>query len=230
MSMSTMSNFINPQSSLCPANGRRTVGDGAAYFDNSEPSVLAVCHLQDNNDIYYYSTTYSGGPGPNALQTEDSPASSPINNTYTSKPLSSSPTSLSFSKSHYHPSRAIPISADSGSDCSSSSSLSGSIDNQDALDFLMTLFPQDGLKALPYAKRVSISAPNLGADFDGVVLELPGKPKTLYVDGKGAPVVNLRESIVAFNLLHSLMYVGGTVVTAPVFKLDPAFVLVGLEI
>lgn len=119
----------------------------------------------------------------------------------------------------------------------------------------MTLFPQDGLKALPYAKRVSISAPNLGADFDGVVLELPGKPKTIYVDGKGAPVVNLRESIVALldladeslgcnalvialersspdlsNLLHSLMYVGGTVVTTPVFKLDPAFVLVGLEI
>ena len=62
----------------------------------------------------------------------------------------------------------------------------------------MTLFPQDGLKALPYAKRVSISAPNLGADFDGVVLELPGKPKTLYVDGKGAPVVNLRERCASF--------------------------------
>jgi hypothetical protein len=57
----------------------------------------------------------------------------------------------------------------------------------------MTLFPNHGLKALPYAKRVSISTPNLGADFDGVVLELPGKPKTLYVDGKGAAAVNLRE-------------------------------------
>ena len=60
----------------------------------------------------------------------------------------------------------------------------------------MTLFPNHGLKALPYAKRVSISAPNLGADFDGVVLELPGKPKTLYVDGKGAAAVNLRERCV----------------------------------
>jgi hypothetical protein len=31
-------------------------------------------------------------------------------------------------------------------------------------------------------------------------------------------------------LLHSLMYVGGTVVTKPVYQVNPAFVLVGLEI
>lgn len=31
-------------------------------------------------------------------------------------------------------------------------------------------------------------------------------------------------------LLHSLMYVGGTVVTKPPFQVDPAFVLVGLEV
>jgi len=119
----------------------------------------------------------------------------------------------------------------------------------------MTIFPQHGMKALPYAKRVAISAPNLVVDFEGVVLELPGKPKTLYVDGKRAASVNLRESIVALldladerlgcnalvialersspnlsNLLHALMYVGGTVVTKPSFPVDPAFVLVGLEI
>jgi len=126
---------------------------------------------------------------------------------------------------------------------------------KDTLDFLMNLFPHQGLQALPYAKRVSISAPNMGAAFDGVVLDLPGKPKTLYVDGKSAESVSLRESIVALldladeslgcsalvivleraspnlgALLHSLMYVGGTVVTKPVFQVDPAFVLVGLEI
>lgn len=126
---------------------------------------------------------------------------------------------------------------------------------KDALDFLMTVFPHQGLSALPYAKSVSISAPNLGADFEGVVLEMPGSPKTLYVDGKSAESVSLRESIVALldladeklectsliivlerssvNLgktLHSLLYVGGTVVTKPLFKVDPAFVLVGLEI
>lgn len=32
------------------------------------------------------------------------------------------------------------------------------------------------------------------------------------------------------ELLHSLMYVGGSVVTKPPFVVDPAFVLVGLEI
>lgn len=78
MSLSTMSNISNSKSSLCPtyvpiftayfflipfcSNGRQTVGDGALIFDN-EPSVLAVCHLQGTDDMYYYSTTFSGGPG-----------------------------------------------------------------------------------------------------------------------------------------------------------------------
>jgi len=127
--------------------------------------------------------------------------------------------------------------------------------SSDALDFLMTLFPRHGLVALPYAKRMSISAPNLGVAFDGVVLDLPEEPRTLYVDGKSAESVNLRESIIALldladerlgcsglaivlersspnlgALLHSLMYVGGTVVTKPPFDVDPAFVLVGLDV
>jgi len=126
---------------------------------------------------------------------------------------------------------------------------------RDALDFLVTLFPHKGLHALPFATSVAISAPNSGAAFEGVVLELPGKPKTLYVDGKSAESVSVRDSIVALldlaeeslqcsaliivlersssdlgALLHSLMYVGGTVVTKPVYQVNPAFVLVGLEI
>ena len=32
------------------------------------------------------------------------------------------------------------------------------------------------------------------------------------------------------ELLHSLMYVGGTVMTKPPFPVDPTFVLVGMEI
>jgi hypothetical protein len=64
---------------------------------------------------------------------------------------------------------------------------------KDALDLLMALFPHQGLQALPYAKSVAISAPSMGAAFEGVVLELPGNPKTLYVDGKSAESVNLRE-------------------------------------
>lgn len=62
-----------------------------------------------------------------------------------------------------------------------------------ALDLLTTLFPRSGLRALPYAKSVTIASPEMGAAFDGVVLELPGKAKTLYVDGKGVEKVKLRE-------------------------------------
>jgi len=127
--------------------------------------------------------------------------------------------------------------------------------SQDALDFLLTVFPRDGLAALPYAKSVTITAPNMGATFDGVVLELPGRPKALYVDGKTAQSVSLRESIVALldladecfhcsalvialdrsspalgDVLHSFLYVGGTVVTKPPFQVDPAYLLVGMEI
>jgi len=124
-----------------------------------------------------------------------------------------------------------------------------------ALDFLTTLFPHSGLSALPYAKSVSITSPALRAVWEGIVLDIPGDGRTLYVHGKGAEHMELRESIVALldladehlecsafvialekespalgDLLHSLMYVGGTVVTKPPFKVDPAFVLVGIEI
>ncbi|KAI9442373.1 ornithine decarboxylase antizyme-domain-containing protein [Lactarius indigo] len=116
--------------------------------------------------------------------------------------------------------------------------------NDDALELLTTLFPNHGITAL-----------GMGISFDGVVLELPGRPKTFYVDCKSAEVVNLREGVVALldladehlqcsalifalekaspalsSLLHALMYVGGTVVTKPDFPVDPAYVLVGLEI
>lgn len=45
------------------SNGRQTVGDGASLTFDNEANVLAVCHLQGTNDMYYYSTTFSGGPG-----------------------------------------------------------------------------------------------------------------------------------------------------------------------
>jgi len=146
-----------------------------------------------------------------------------------------------------------PLTPDDGEDSGSDSG--SEKQSKDALDFLLTIFPHDGLGALPYSKSVSISAPNMGATFDGVVLELPGKPKALYVDGKSAPSVSLRESIVALldladecfqcealvialdrsspalgDIIHSFMYVGGTVVTKPPFKVDPTYLLVGMEI
>ena len=61
------------------------------------------------------------------------------------------------------------------------------------LEFLTTLFPRNALSAMPYAQGVSVSSPNLGTVFDGVVLDLPEKTKTLYIDGKNAQHVNLRE-------------------------------------
>ncbi len=68
----------------------------------------------------------------------------------------------------------------------------------DSLELLTTLFPDHAIKALPYAKSVSISSPEMGTSFDGVVLELPGGPKTFYVDGKSAEVVNVRERCANF--------------------------------
>ncbi|CAL1708286.1 unnamed protein product [Somion occarium] len=149
-----------------------------------------------------------------------------------------------------------PLTPDDGVDGGGSVSAISAKQSNAALDLLSTLFPRNALKALPYAKSVTISSPNLGeAVFDGVVLELPDKPKTLYVDGKNAAHVSLRESIVALldladeqlgcsalvialdksspllaELLHALMYVGGTVVTNPPFQTDPAYVLVGMDI
>jgi len=149
-----------------------------------------------------------------------------------------------------------PLTPDDGSDYSDrcESPYASTQQQKDALDFLMTLFP-GGLKALPYAKSINISAPNLGSAFNGMVLDLPGRSRTLYVDAKNAESVSLRESIVALldladehlecsalvivlersspslgELLHSLMYVGGSVVTKPPFPVNSAFVLVGLEI
>lgn len=80
MSQPSISNCTQQQFSLCPtfvhflaaylfpliffsfSNGRHAVGDGAFTSDNT-PRVLAVCHMQGTNDMYYYSTTFSGGPG-----------------------------------------------------------------------------------------------------------------------------------------------------------------------
>ncbi|KAL1728779.1 ornithine decarboxylase antizyme-domain-containing protein [Schizophyllum commune] len=275
MSLKTMSNLSNYQSSLCPTNGRQIVGDGASLPYGADPSVLAVCHMQGSDDMYYYSTTFSGGPGVSKCPPDrgslDCVTGSPASDTS----FSSSPSSKSIIYPHNKPPittvqspyspRGIPIRShsaalqtppltpDTGSDSDSDSDVDAN--RQDALDFLMTVFPDDGLSALPYAKSVSINSPDMGAEFNGAVLSLPGKPKTLYVDGKNAQSVSLRESIVALldladerlgcealiivleraspalgDLLHSLMYVGGTVVTKPVFRVDPAFVMVGMEI
>jgi hypothetical protein len=79
--------------------------------------------------------------------------------------------------------------------------------NDDALELLTTLFPDHALKALSYAKSVSISSPEVGTSFDGVVLELPGGPKTFYVDGKSAEVVNVRERYANFRSMQAVLLI-----------------------
>ena len=203
------------------------------------PSVLAVCHLQGTEDMYYYSTTFSGGPGvcrcysfifciflllslysgafdvPKAKCPPDrgsldcvtgSPASSLFSH-LTDSP-SSSPASSPVSTNSFiynsHPA-TIPRNIPSRNDSTSSTpsltpdndsdyhKSNDSIHEKDALDFLMTVFPHQGVSVLPHSKSVSISAPNLGSEFNGVVLDIPGSTKTLYVDGKSAESVSLRE-------------------------------------
>ncbi|KAG1816047.1 ornithine decarboxylase antizyme-domain-containing protein [Suillus subaureus] len=265
MSNISKSNFLKQQFSICPANGCQAVGDGAFSADIT-PSVLAVCHMQGTDDMYYYSTTFSGGPGVRSSDcVTGSPASSISSSSfshYSSSPNTSNDSLMHPSYSPYSsvvPPRDIPIRADSPYDIATppltpdddeDNCATGIITkhSKDALDLLLAIFPRDGLSLLPYAKSVIVAAPNMGASFDGVVLELPGKTKTLYS-------VSLRESIVAlldladeqlqcsaliiaFNkvshglseLLHSLMYVGGSVVTKPPFQVDPAYILVGVEI
>lgn len=259
MSQPSISNCTQQQFSLCPtfvcsrlsytnlslfliSNGRRAVGDGAFTSDNT-PSVLAVCHMQGTDDMYYYSTTFSGGPGvrpivnanpvsrlsldsgvfdiPNAKCPPDGGSSDRV--TGGLAPIISQSPDSSFSPSppgkasspinHHFSSSRIPAVAQprytstrSESPCSlltppltpDDSDASGAHGiftrhSKDALDLLLNIFPRNGLSILPFAKSVVVSAPNMGVTFDGVVLDLPGKSRTLYIDGKNAPAVSLRE-------------------------------------
>lgn len=278
MSNFTMLNQSKQSSSICPtfvaispsenilkltydaySNGRQTVGDGA-FSSDMIPSVLAVCHVQGADSMYYYSTTFSGGPGVSAQSASslrfasltsdsgafdtptakcppdrggssdwvtDSLASSfpstpsdtsdiPYNRTNTLSSFGSesfkdsnspSPTSSVASFPFPTPPRDIlakrdvpspdastpPLTPDDMDDDGNSVAAISSKQGNNALEFLSALFPRNALGALPYAKSVEISSPNLGTAFEGVVLDLPGKTKTLYVDGKNAAHVNLRE-------------------------------------
>ncbi|OBZ67146.1 Ornithine decarboxylase antizyme [Grifola frondosa] len=292
MSISNMINLSKQQSSICPANGRQTVGDGAFSTDMT-PSVIAVggfdiptakCPPDRGSSDWVTDSLapaaapFSSSPSSDTSSTLSSIGSNsfPSSLTYPPTPPPETATSLPPSpefalaplppasapraivgKSQYlSPQLATPpLTPDDTEEGDGSLASISAKQSRAALDFLSVLFPRNALGALPYAKSVSIAASDLGVVFDGVVLELPGTPKTLYVDGKSAAHVNLRESIVALldladerlqccalvialersspalsEVLHSLMYVGGTVVTKPPFDVDPAYVLVGLEI
>ena len=119
----------------------------------------------------------------------DSPSSSPA---YTNSIIYNTQATIprAIPRRNYSTSSTPPLTPDNGSDYSKGI---GSIYEKDALDFLMTVFPHQGISVLPHAKSVSISAPNLGSEFNGVVLDMPGSAKTLYVDGKSAESISFRE-------------------------------------
>lgn len=253
-------NFTSSTLFALLSNGRQTVGDGAFYVD-AAPSVLAVCHVQGAEDMYYYSSTFSGGPGvrtfyvgclfhhgfiyfsysggfdvpkskcpPDGGSSDCVTGSLASNHSSTFNSFYSSPSKdprcnphqslvypptppihtsdvVSFPRSAVGPQPILgaqraekfshglatpPLTPDDSIEDVSVKS------NDDALELLTTLFPNHSMMALPYAKSVSISSPEMGTSFDGVVLELPGQPKTFYVDGKSAEVVNVRERYAIF--------------------------------
>lgn len=179
----------------------------------------------------------------------------PISDYISQSHIATSPQSIPGRTDKPSPSHGLitpPLTPDEGND-----GIAPNIAKQpnDTLDFLLTIFPHHGFTALPYARSVSISAHDMGATFGGVVLELPGQAKALYIDGKSAQSVSFRESIVALldladecfhcsalvialdksspalgEILHSFMYVGGSVITKPPFQVDPTYILVGMEL
>ncbi|KZW00282.1 hypothetical protein EXIGLDRAFT_639696 [Exidia glandulosa HHB12029] len=268
MSNNISTNLAKRLSSLGPTNGARTVGDGAFSHD-ADPSVLAVCRAQGFENLYYYSTTFSGGAQPVRYSLSPTlpitPGSTPNSSTESLQLSQLAPypagTGRINSTAFRQPAPSSipatpPLTPDSGS--GTGIAALAAKHNHEALDLLQALFPRDALKALPFARSVKIQSNGLGAVWNGIILDMPVKGgdsrKTLYVDGKGAEHVQLRESIVALldladerfgcsafvialdrktpalgDLLHSLMYVSGTIVTNPPFPVDPSFVLVGIE-
>lgn len=109
----------------------------------------------------------------------------------------------------FHNQNTPPLSPDSSGSESAPFAFHGPTHDAAAHEFLTRLFPGAVRVALPHAKSVRISSSELavepsilgsGIAFEGVVLEAPGHPRTLYIDGKGVENFKLRERYV-FALL-----------------------------
>ncbi|KAL8280840.1 hypothetical protein RQP46_006844 [Phenoliferia psychrophenolica] len=130
---------------------------------------------------------------------------------------------------------------------------SSSSDVTVAPSLLTVIFPASSpVHALP---ETTVDLDDVSTAWKGAVLENPAMgTRTLYVSGGSYLDVNLRESVCNIlekaeeelgctgvvmcleknspdlgDLLHSLMYVGGTITTGP-FAPNPAYVLVGLDV
>lgn len=153
--------------------------------------------------------------------------------------------------------------ADSGSSSLSSVSSIRSLDLPVIPDLLVSLFPKAAGRVAKFVREVFVKGAG-GEKLNGFVLDLPKgmKPnakascvRTVYIDGQGADILHIRETIVALldlaegqlscqavvialdksspilsSVLHALMYVGGTVVTQTPFELDKRYILVGIDL
>ncbi|KAG8863301.1 hypothetical protein FRB96_008792 [Tulasnella sp. 330] len=308
---------MNSQSSIRPSIGSSKVGGDGAPYGFATGAVRAHCRVAGSPDLYYYSTTFAGGPGsagstpllsdPDSNSTlihsssnlpvdlglikqsqdiasprprqyqqkaqqapfdlpltppNSTPGSSPErpdnrhnHQQHATQPMNILKTSKKvvngFTISFKEPSNPLETPP-----ATPQTNAAGAWVEQanPALAFLRKIFkPHGPREALSFATSVTINTQE-GVTWEGIVLSLPGKSKTLYVDGKGAENVQLRESIVALldlagehldceafvialerqtpalaGLIHSLLYVSGTVVTRPPFEVADNYVLVGID-
>ncbi|KAG8681915.1 hypothetical protein FRC08_015326 [Ceratobasidium sp. 394] len=233
-------------------------------FD-AAPSVLAVCRIEGTqSDLHYYNTAFSGGAGCNPAPASPSSTSfpRPIPNSHSSLKYPLTPDSSPDSPHHIPPRHTQhqypPRSSgqlQTPPQTPETLPLNNDLTTPTALEILATLFPNSAAAkaALPYAKALRITSQ--ASTWDGVVLSLPSQERTLYVIGRGAEALMLRESVTALldladehlectafvialekntpglgELVHALTYLSGQIVTKPPFVADPSYVLVGIEL
>jgi len=254
-SLADLSGIFDIPPEKCPPDGGSSdcvTGSPASSFFSSSPPLAPGHSAIYNSSKYCPDLVYPSTPESTSSELSSSLESLALPLAVTSIPIPAKSTSrLPAHNLLTPPYTPEDVGGNNGGSFGSISAKQSSA----ALDFLTALFPRSGLTALPHAKSVNITSPTLQTAWEGIVLDLPGDRRTLYVHGKGAEQVALRESIVALldladehlectafvialeknspalgDLLHSLMYVGGTVVTKPPFEVDVAYVLVGIEI
>lgn len=170
----------------------------------------------------------------------------------------SSPDSVHHMPARHHPKPIMQLQTPPQTPISAPPSPIGPTSTPTALEVLSTLFPNSAAAraALPYAKALRItSRQGATSTWDGVVLSLPGQERTLYVIGRGAEALMVKESVTALldladehlectafvialekntpglgELIHVLTYLSGQIVTKPPFEVNPSYVLVGIEL
>lgn len=213
-----------------------------------------------------YPFQQSTSPSPISVPTSPSSTAFPrpipnhANSHATKYPLTpdSSPDSAHHMPVRHHPKPPAQLQTPPQTPSSPPPSPTSTTSTPTALEVLATLFPNSAAAraALPYAKALRISSrQGATSTWDGVVLSLPGQERTLYVIGRGAEALMVRESVTALldladehlectafvialekntpglgELVHALTYLSGQIVTKPPFVANPSYVLVGIEL